>query len=159
VASRNSKRSLLSAWITEHRPALIDPAVLEQIAAALAPISARYLRELVRECGVPLDPLVEGVRQESFQNLERTLSSLAALYASAHGASGRELQVSCRRLVIEAKEHARWPLKRQPQSAEAAARAAEKREMIEWMIVWLENPGIFPTWARLRMQAVQNADA
>jgi hypothetical protein len=27
---------------------------------------------------------------------------------------------------------------------------AQKEEMIQWMLVWLENPGIFPAWVKLR---------
>ena len=99
-------------------------------------MSAGYLRGLLREAGVPLDPLVEGVRQDSFDSLERTLAALAREYA----AGDRGVKDACRAAVIEAKDHARWALKRHP----------EKQEMIEWMLVWLENPRIFETWVRLR---------
>jgi hypothetical protein len=30
---------------------------------------------------------------------------------------------------------------------------AQKAEMVEWMLVWLENPGIFGAWAELRKRA------
>jgi hypothetical protein len=115
---------------------------------------------MVRQCGIPLDPLVEGVRQDSLENLERTLSALADLYESGRGASNRELQMACRRLVIEAKEHARWSLKRTAAAApDAAARSSLKREAIEWLMVWLENPAIFPAWVRLRQQAMRAMDS
>jgi hypothetical protein len=149
VASRNSKRKQLTAWVTEHRPASIDPRTLERIAAALAPVSDCYLRDLVREAGVPLHPLVEGVRQDSFENLARTLSALSGVYETARAASNREVQAACRRVVIEAKDHARWSLKR-PDADPANSQV--KNEMVEWMILWLENPEIFPTWARLRLE-------
>ena len=44
--------------------------------------------------------------------------------------------------------------------ARLAARSAKtspekktiKEEMIQWMLVWLENPGVFPAWIKLRKQ-------
>jgi hypothetical protein len=42
----------------------------------LAPISAGYLRRLLRSSGVVLHPLVEGVRQEDLESLERSLLAL-----------------------------------------------------------------------------------
>jgi hypothetical protein len=150
VASRNSKRNQLTAWVTENRPAIIDPPVLERIAAALAPVSARYLRDLVRDSGVPLHPLVEGVRQDTFEHLADTLTRLSEVYESARATPDRATQSACRGLVIEAKDHARWSLRRLGDSQDEQK---VKTEMIEWMIVWLENPEIFPVWARLRLAA------
>lgn len=50
-----------------------------------------------------------------------------------------------RKLVIEAKEHAGFALKKHP----------EKAEMILWMRTWLENPGIFPYWLKLRKEQLR----
>lgn len=96
-----------------------------------------YLRRLVRECGIPLDPLVEGVRQSSLGELERTLLALAASDRAA-----------ARRLVIQGKDHARLALKRL-----SGAERAGRQEMILWMLTWLENPDAFPIWLRLRKKA------
>ncbi len=49
------------------------------------------------------------------------------------------------RLVIEARQHARWAAKR-------AGADQTKTEMMQWMLVWLENPAVFPAWASLRRQ-------
>jgi hypothetical protein len=108
---------------------------------ALAPIADSYLRKLLRESGVGLAPLIEGVRQSDFDELERTLTALAELYAAGEQATARE----CRRLVIEARQHARWAAKR-------ANADQTKTEMMQWMLVWLENPAVFPAWAALRRQ-------
>jgi len=108
---------------------------------ALAPIADSYLRKLLRESGVRLTPLIEGVRQSDFDVLERTLAALSELYASSDAATARE----CRRLVIEARQHARWAAKREQA-------AGIKTEMMQWMLVWLENPAVFPAWAALRRQ-------
>ena len=50
---------------------------------------------------------------------------------------------SIRRVVIEAKEHARW-------AARKPERRVEKEEMALWMLTWLENPPLFPQWVQLR---------
>ncbi len=110
---------------------------LQELRDRLAPVSESYLRRLLRESGVPLDPLVEGVRQSSFEDLERTLLALAECDRAA-----------ARRLIIEAKDHARLAMRRM----EGEARAA-KEEMILWMLTWLENPDAFLVWLRLRKHA------
>jgi hypothetical protein len=55
----------------------------------------------------------------------------------------------CRNAVIQAKDHARLAA-RSPKTA--PEKKAHKEEMIEWMLVWLENPGVFPLWVKLRKQ-------
>jgi len=91
-----------------------------------------------------MDPLVEGVRQDSLDHAERTLAALATLYPN----HPRET----RALVIKAKDLARLTLKR----TRDAARRREKEELIEWMIVWVNDPALFPTWVRLRRQAIES---
>jgi len=109
-------------------------------------VSESYLRRLVRESGLPMDPLVEGVRQESFDELARTLLALHAEYIRAAEAGDWERQAACRRLVIEAKDHARWAARRTKDPAKREA----KEEMAAWMLVWLETPDAFPVWLDLR---------
>ena len=109
-------------------------------------MSESYLRRLVRESGLPMDPLVEGVRQENFDELARTLLALHAEYSRAAEAGDRNRQAACRRLVIEAKDHARWAARR----AKDPAKRETKEEMAAWMLVWLETPDAFPVWLDLR---------
>ena len=105
----------------------------------LSPISESYLRKLLRESGVPLASMVEGVRQGSFDELEASLARLLAEYESGDAAQ----RTGVRRLVITAKEHARW-------AARKSREPADKEEMTLWMVTWLENPPLFPEWVRLR---------
>ena len=107
----------------------------------LDPISGSYLRRLLRESGVPLAPLVEGVRQENFEALESSLLRFLQEYERADPAG----RLSVRQVVIEAKEHARW-------AARVPEKRAEKEEMALWMLTWLENPPLFPQWVKLRRQ-------
>jgi hypothetical protein len=127
------------SWLEEHRPARIGEAEFAQLFTALAPVSESYLRKLVRECGVPLDPMVEGVRQTTFDNLEASLLKLLEEYE--HSDAARSMAV--RRLVITAKDHARL-------AARIPEKRSEKEEMILWLTTWLENPPVFAEWVRIR---------
>ncbi len=118
----------------QQHPGVIGPPQCTALRAALAPISESYLRRLLRDSSATLHPLVEGTRQENLHELERTLLALLG-----------EERRAARTLIIEAKQHARWALKKHP----------EKEEMILWMLTWLENPGIFPQWLAIRKEALR----
>ena len=133
------KRTELARWLEEHRPARIGEAEFEALGRALAPVSESYLRKLVRESGVPLDAMVEGVRQGSFDELEASLLRFQDEYERGDPAR----RAAVRRVVITSKEHARLA-SRNPE------RRREKEEMILWMVTWLENPPLFAAWIRLR---------
>jgi hypothetical protein len=121
---------------------------MERLAEELKPVSASYLRELVRGCGLPMAAMVEGVRQETLPELDRTLEALREEYEA--GDDGRRRAV--RRMVIEAKDHARLALRRLD-----GERRAEREEMILRMLTWLENPGLFGDWLALRRARLQNS--
>lgn len=99
------------------------------------------MRHLLRASGVALHPLVEGVRQDTTEELERTLTALTSVYE----AGTLEVKSRCRDEVIEARQHALWAQSR----LEGAARD-ERERMRETMLVWLENPGVFAAWAAAR---------
>ena len=101
------------------------------MAAELAPVTENYLRKLVRDVGVPLAPIVDGVRQSNLGELELSLIALLAEYEAADAEQKRAV----RKLVLTAKDHARW---------------THKEENVLWLTTWLENPPLFPAWARLR---------
>jgi hypothetical protein len=136
---RKGKAAELTRWLDENRPARIGEEEFARLRDALAPISESYLRRLVRDCGVPLAPLVEGVRQGTFDELEESLRKLLDEYQS--GDPSRRAAV--RRLVIIAKDHARLV-------AQIPEKRADKEEMILWLTTWLENPPVFPDWVRIR---------
>jgi hypothetical protein len=138
--ARGSKSARLAEYLQQARPPVIDEAERDRIAALLAPVSATTLRHLLLECGIPLAPLVEGVRQDCFDSLARTLLTLAAGYR----AGSVEQRRACRAAVIRAKDHARFSARRNE------ALRPEKEEMILWMLTWLENPEIFPLWLEIR---------
>ena len=119
-----------------------------ELAKRLAPVSESYLRRLLRDSGVALHPSVEGVRQDSFEELERTLLALASEYSAALASGDRDRAGFCRRAVLAGKDHARLAARKAPPD-----HRADKEEMAAWMLVWLENPEAFPVWLRLRKRA------
>lgn len=137
MAKRPGRRARVEEWLAAVRPARIGEAEFEAAGVALEDIPPRELRRLLRDSGLPLDPLIEGVRQGSFEELARTLAALSGAYERRP----RE----ARALVIEAKDHAKLTARR----LEGEARAA-RESMVEWMLVWLENPPVFPAWLAAR---------
>jgi hypothetical protein len=127
----STKRVKLAEWIGLHQPPLIGQKEFQQLAEELGPITERYLRKLLRDTEVHLAPIVDGVRQSNLGELE--LSLLALLVEYEAGDAVQKLAV--RKLVITAKDHARW---------------THKDENVLWLTTWLENPPLFPAWARLR---------
>lgn len=127
----STKRARLAEWIDRWKPLRIGPQEFEELAAELAPITENYLRKLVRDVGVPLAPIVDGVRQSNLGELELSLIALLAEYETGDAEQKRAV----RKLVLTAKDHARW---------------AHKGENVLWLTTWLENPPLFPAWARLR---------
>jgi hypothetical protein len=136
----------LAAWLEHNKPAIVGEREWDELKTQLAPVSESYLRRLLRDSGVALAPLVEGVRQESLDELEASLVKLLDEYEQGN----RERRARVREAVILAKDHARWTLRRQ---GITERKEAEKREMILWMTTWLENPPLFREWAPLRRAA------
>ena len=127
------KRERLRELLDRLQAPLIDVALAANLKSELDPVSASHFRKLLRESGAPLDPFVEGIRQDSLDSFERTF--LALIHALGD-------EVPKRREVIRSRDHARLAARRKP--------SAERDEMILWMTVWLENPSIFDEWLRLR---------
>jgi hypothetical protein len=127
----STKRAKLAEWIEQVQPSLIGLAEFERLREELKPISEAYLRKLLRDSKRPLAPIVEGVRQSNMGELELSLLSLLGEYESGDA----EHKMAVRRLVIIAKDHARW---------------RSKPENVLWLTTWLENPPLFPAWVRLR---------
>lgn len=136
----------MQEWLAARQITRIEEATRDEMARDLAAAPDR-LRIAFRQLDLPLAPLVEGVRQDSFSHLERTLLQLAALYEQSAPAQQR----SIRALVITARQHACWALR----SSRATPQArSEKQEMELWMHTWLENPTLFATWLPLRKRAI-----
>jgi hypothetical protein len=82
------------------------------------------------------------VRQHTFDELEESLCELGAIYESRE-----EERRACREAVIRAKDRAKWAARNR--CADENKRRA-KAEMVEWMLVWLGDPAMFPAWVKKR---------
>src|SRR5271157_1579496 len=142
-SGRRSKQAALRGCLDELRPERVTEALFGELLSALCPVSEGYLRRLLRETGIPLAPLVEGIRQDEFAELERTLLAMQREYADARTRRDARRAQVCRQAVITAKDHARFALRSPKRTPEQ--RAAEQ-EMLLWMLTWLDNPAVFPTW-------------
>ena len=143
-----ARRSTKRARLTERLPSLgkIDKHAWNLLKQELAPISDSYLRSLLIATGHPLSPLIEGVHTSDLDQAERTLRALVEEYESAD----LEHRKICRRLVIEAKQRARWWLQRS--AAQNPAETKLKQEILLWTSTWLDNPLLFAQWVSLRKQ-------
>jgi hypothetical protein len=149
AASRTVKRRLAER-LAERRPAVITGAVWKELLELLAPVSENYLRELLRASGLPFEQPWAGIRQHAFEELEESLRALGRVYAEAMEAGDRAQARYCRRQAIAARERARF-LAANPRTS--PEKKALKTEMAQWMLVWLENPDVFPAWVEARKRA------
>ena len=150
IEKPKSKKQRLRDLLNERRPERITESEWLALERELAPISAAYLRQLLRSTGLPIDQPYDGVRQGSFEELENSLVEMGLLYAAAVERHDRLLAKRCRRVVIEAKNHARLAA-RNPKVD--PVKREQKKEMVDWMLVWLGDPALFPTWVDLRKRA------
>jgi hypothetical protein len=142
-----SKRVRLESRLRDLGPVCIDETVWMKLLEQLAPISAGYLRKLLKTSGVPLSPIVEGVRQESLDEAARTLLALARLFIESDLSRRKRI----RAIVIESKDRLRWALKRMsPEVIENTHLGKLKEEILLWTMTWLENPELFETWLSIR---------
>jgi hypothetical protein len=150
--STRSVKQRLREYLAGAQPPAITEAVWRELLASLAPVSESYLRELLRATDLPFDQPYAGVRQHTFEELEQSLREMLLVYTEAMTAGNRGRARYCRRQVIGAKDRARFLVR---DSRTPPEKKARKEEMVQWMLVWLENPEIFPAWvdARKRVDA------
>jgi hypothetical protein len=150
MLSTKSIKQQLRDYLAAEQPAAIDEATWQALLLRLAPVSESYLRELLRETGLPFAQPFAGVRQHTFEELEQSLRELLEAYTAANAAGDRERARYCRRQVIGAKDRAKFLAKN---TRTSEAKRVEKDEMAQWMLVWLENPEVFPAWVDARKLA------
>jgi len=146
-AGGESVKRRLSEYLAAERPPAITEALWNHLLQRFAPVSESYLRELLRATGLPFEQPCAGIRQHTFEELEQSLREMLHVYAEAMAAGDRRRARYCRRQVIAAKDRARYQA-RAPRAA--PENKARKEEMAQWMLVWLENPEVFPAWVDAR---------
>jgi hypothetical protein len=141
----------LGEFLAVRHPAVITGELWKELLTGLAPVSESYLRELLLQTGLPFEQPYAGVRQHTLDELEASLSELLQVYREAIAAGNRPHARYVRRQVIGAKDRARF-LASNPRTP--PDKQGLKREMVEWMMTWLENPEIFPAWVMARKQVL-----
>lgn len=139
-------------YLESERPAAITEGVWHSLLERLAPVSESYLRDLVRATGLPFEQPYAGIRQHTFEELEESLREMLEVYRAAVAAENRERARYARRQVIAAKDRAKF-LAQNPRTG--PEKRAEKEEMAQWMLVWLENPEVFPAWVDARKRRAE----
>jgi hypothetical protein len=134
-------------YLDAKKPAAITEAVWQELLMKLAPVSDSYVRDLLRDTGIPFEQPYAGIRQHTFEELEESLLEMHRVYMTAVQLGSKERARYCRRQVIAAKDRAKF-LAASPRTS--AEKQALKAEMAEWMLVWLENPDVFPVWVEAR---------
>jgi hypothetical protein len=156
MTNPKSRKQALRDFLAAGPVAAVGEAEWLAALRALAPVSESYLRDLLRETGLPFAQPYAGIRQKSFADLDRDLRDMLAIYTEAMRASDRPRARYCRRQVIAAKDRARFLARRPNTSPETKAR---KEEMAQWMLVWLENPPVFPAWVEIRKRYSSSTDS
>ena len=149
ASGSKSAKQRLRDYMAERQPPAITEAVWRELLTELAPVSESYLRDLLRATGLPFDQPYAGVRQHTLEELEQSLAEMLEVYADAMAAGNRDRARYCRRQVIAAKDRARFLSRDGPPE-----KMALKEEMVEWMLVWLDNPEVFPAWVAARKKAM-----
>jgi len=157
VATRGkSVKQQVREYLAAEQPQAITEIVWQDLLLRLAPVSDSYLRDLLRATGLPFEQPYAGIRQHTFAELEQSLRELEQVYTTSLEAGNRERAHYCRRQVIAAKDRARF-LAHNPRMA--PEKRAQKEEMVQWMLVWLETPALFPAWVDARKKIISATDA
>jgi hypothetical protein len=136
-----TKRQRVVDYVASRGWTVIGEAEWNELRLVLPDVSEHTLRD----SGVEIEPPWCGVAQHSFEELEASLVELTEIYQTQPA-----LRAYCRTEVITAKDHARLA---SLNHHTAEDKRQIKAEMVEWMLVWLDDPAMFPTWVTLRRHA------
>ena len=78
------------------------------------------------------------------------------VYSDSLAAGQRDRARYCRRQVIAARDRAKF-LAVTPRGT--PEKRTQKEEMARWMLVWLENPEVFPAWVDARKKQLTGLPA
>ena len=144
IIVRVTKKSRVQEFVRARGWSLIGEAEWGELRSALPDIA----ESTMRAAGLAVEAPWKGVAQHSLEDLEAALRELTAIYLMRP-----DLHRYCRRVVIEARERAKF-LSRSGRITNDKRRL--KAEMAEWMLVWLGDPAMFPVWVELRRAKIGN---
>jgi len=152
-AARPSRKSLVLDYLRIHHPPEVTPEVLRDIRRHTS-ASQRYILDLAEQAGVPVSRELGGIPLDLAARLHlHDLTSAEAFLRDLHQDYASRPD-DCRRTVLRARRRLESMLRRPGLSPE---KRAEKEEILSWVRVWLEAPGLFPAWLDLRHRALGSA--
>ena len=82
-SANKSVKQQLRDYLAANQPAAITEAVWQDLLLRLAPVSESYLRDLLRDTGLPFDQPYAGIRQHTFEELEQSLRDMLQVYSES----------------------------------------------------------------------------
>ena len=162
MAPQASIRGLVGQFLDERKPARIASVEWEALMTWLGRevkgarrVNPRYILELLHETGIEVERSLGGlpldlrgrVHSKDAEAAAESLLAMSAEYARARAAGDGARAEDVRRAVRQAKDRLRFTLGRK--NVRPETRAA-KQQLLEWFLIWLENPLVFPAWLEVR---------
>jgi hypothetical protein len=135
---RITKKQRVCDFVAARGWQMVGESEWNELRAALPDVS----ESTIRDADISIAQPWQGVAQHTIGDMEESLRELSAVYESRP-----DLRRYCRAQVIAAKDRARL-ISQRPGVEEGKRRM--KAEMVEWMLVWLGDPGMFPAWVEVR---------
>src|SRR4249919_1186792 len=96
-SANKSVKQQLRDYLAANHPAAITEAVWQELLERFAPVSESYLRDLLRDTGLPFHQPYSGIRQHTFEELEQSLLDMLQVYRDSLASDERERARYCRR--------------------------------------------------------------
>ena len=157
-ASTPTIKSVVLDYLRRIQPAIVDSdvfdAIRREVVRAVNPDKApseAYLMDILHGTDVEVDRQLGGippdlrhqVKTATLSGAKRSLVAMSEEYARAPDATRAE---DVRRAVRQAKDKLKLVLTRKL----APEKRSVKEEVLQWMLVWLENPMVFESWVAVR---------
>ena len=144
---RVNKRQAVADFVRDGGWASVGGLRWSELHLRFPDISDSTIRAAIAVCGVDLEQPWRGIAQHTLAELEISLLEYSRIYSEVGPLRGY-----CRQQVIAAKDLARIVSR---SGRVAAFKRALKAEMVDWLLVWLSDPLLFPTWAALRRRRLE----
>jgi hypothetical protein len=105
---RDRCKQRLLGWLGERGISHVNEDDWRDLLAFMAPAGKSSVRSLLRQAGIGIDQPFAGILQKTFSELEESLIQMERAYATALGAGNLEGAQTCRAVVIEAKDRAKF---------------------------------------------------
>ena len=157
-----SIKSFIFNYLKENPASLVDrhllSAICREAERALQrdkPISRAYVLDVLSATQIPIDRSLGGLPvnlrgRVHFHDRDAAAASLTDMsreYETARAAGDKTRAADCRRAVRQGKDRLKLILRR---AKLATQKREEKQELLQWFLVWLEAPPLFPAWLELR---------